>query len=147
MGLTLIRKSSSSPSRRRPKVALVLAGGAVSGGAFKVGGLKALNDFMVDRKVTDLDIYVGLSGGSILATSLAGGISPDEMIEVLHGTSKRFDQLRPIDFYQPNLREFASRPAKFWFDLCTYLPSVTLDFARGLAGFPEAVGPSFRKFV
>ena len=147
MGLTLIRKSNSSPARRRPKVALVLAGGAVSGGAFKVGGLKALNDFMVDRKVTDLDIYVGLSAGSILATSLAGGISPDEMIEVLHGTSKRFDQLRPIDFYQPNLREFASRPAKFWFDLCTYLPSVTLDFARGLPGFPEAVGPSFRRFV
>lgn len=147
MGLTLIRKSSSSPTRRRPKVALVLAGGAVSGGAFKVGGLKALNDFLVDRKVTDLDIYVGLSAGSILATSLAGGISPDEMIEVLHGTSKRFDQLRPIDFYQPNLREFASRPAKFWFDLWTYLPSVTLDFARGLPGFPTAVGPSLRRFV
>jgi len=147
LGLTLIRKSSSSPTRRRPKVALVLAGGAVSGGAFKVGGLKALNDFLVDRKVTDLDIYVGLSAGSILATSLAGGISPDEMIEVLHGTSKRFDQLRPIDFYQPNLREFASRPAKFWFDLWTYLPSVTLDFARGLPGFPTAVGPSLRRFV
>ncbi len=147
MGLTLIRKSSSTPARRKPKVALVLAGGAVSGGAFKVGGLKALNDFLVDRKMTDIDIYVGLSAGSLLATSLAGGISPDEMIEVLQGTSKRFDQLRPIDFYQPNLQEFASRPAKFWFDLLTYMPSVTLDFARGLPGFPEAVGPSLRSFL
>ena len=39
VGLTLIRKSAGRPPRRNPKVALVLAGGAVSGGAFKVGGL------------------------------------------------------------------------------------------------------------
>jgi hypothetical protein len=26
----------------------------VSGGAFKVGGLKALNDFLVERKITDM---------------------------------------------------------------------------------------------
>ena len=76
MGLTLIRKSGVARPKRAPKVALVLAGGAVSGGAFKVGGLKALNDFLVDRKVTDVDMYVGLSAGSILAASLAGGISP-----------------------------------------------------------------------
>jgi predicted acylesterase/phospholipase RssA len=147
MGLTLIRKSDSARPKRNPKVALVLAGGAVSGGAFKVGGLKALNDYLVDRRVTDVDMYVGLSAGSILAASLAGGISPDEMIEVLQGTSKRFKQLRPIDFYNPNLAEFVSRPAKLVYDLCTYLPSVSLDFARGLPGLPDAVGPSIRDFA
>ena len=46
MGLTLIRKSDDAPRKRDPKIALVLAGGAVSGGAFKVGGLKALNDYL-----------------------------------------------------------------------------------------------------
>ena len=147
MGLTLIRKSDAAHPKRNPKVALVLAGGAVSGGAFKVGGLKALNDFLVDRKITDVDMYVGLSAGSILAASLAGGISPDEMIEVLHGTSKRLDQLRPIDFYNPNLEEMVSRPAKFVYDLCAYLPSISIDFARGLPGLPEAMGPALREFV
>jgi NTE family protein len=147
VGLTLIRKSDSAHPKRHPKVALVLAGGAVSGGAFKVGGLKALNDFLVDRKITDVDMYVGLSAGSILAASLAGGISPDEMIEVLHGTSKRLDQLRPIDFYNPNLQEFVARPAKFVYDLCAYLPSITVDVARGIPGLPEAVGPALREFV
>jgi len=147
VGLTLIRKSDAAHPKRDPKVALVLAGGAVSGGAFKVGGLKALNDFLVDRKITDIDMYVGLSAGSILAASLAGGISPDEMIEVLHGTSKRLDQLRPIDFYNPNLEEMASRPAKFVYDLCSYLPSISIDFARGLPGLPEAMGPALRQFV
>ena len=73
LGLTLIRKSDGAPRKRKPKIALVLAGGAVSGGAFKVGGLKALDDFLVDRKIIDLDLYVGLSAGSLLAVSLAGG--------------------------------------------------------------------------
>ena len=69
MGLTLVRRGDGPP-KKDPKIALVLAGGAVSGGAFKVGGLKALDDFLVGRGVTDLDVYVGLSAGSLLAVPL-----------------------------------------------------------------------------
>ena len=76
MGLTLIRKSDGTRRKRNPRVALVLAGGAVSGGAFKVGGLKALDDFLSGRRITDLDMYVGISAGSILAASVASGITP-----------------------------------------------------------------------
>jgi NTE family protein len=147
VGLTLIRKSDAAHPKKNPRIALVLAGGAVSGGAFKVGGLKALNDFFVDRKITDLDIYVGLSAGAILGTSLAAGVTPDEMIKVLDGTSTRLDQLRPLDFYSPNFAEFVSRPAKFTYDLFTYLPGVAADLARGLPGLPDAVGPALRDFV
>jgi len=147
VGLTLIRKGDTAARKRNPKVALVLAGGAVSGGAFKVGGLKALDDFLVGRRMTDMDIYVGLSAGSILAVSLAGGITPDEMIKVLEGTSRRFDQLRPYDFYNPNFREFASRPAKLAYDLGAYLPSIAWDFTRGLPGLPDAVGPALRRLL
>jgi NTE family protein len=147
LGLTLIRKSRNTEPKQDPVVALVLAGGAVSGGAFKVGGLKALDDFLVGRKITELDTYVGLSAGALLAASLAAGITPDEMIKVLDGTSTRFDQLRPVDFYRPNFREFAERPAKFLYDLSTYLPSVGLDFARALPRLPDAVGPVVREFA
>ncbi|HXK25974.1 MAG TPA: patatin-like phospholipase family protein [Myxococcota bacterium] len=147
VGLTLIRKSEGSSQKKNPRIALVLAGGAVSGGAFKVGGLKALNDFFVERKVTDMDIYVGLSAGAILGASLAAGITPDEMIKVLDGTSTRLDQLRPFDFYHPNWGEFVNRPAKFAYDLLTYMPSIASDFARGVPGLPDAVGPAAREFV
>ncbi len=147
MGLTLIRKGGNRPRKRDPVVALVLAGGAVSGGAFKVGGLKALNDFLVGRKITELDMYVGLSAGALLSASLAAGITPDEMIKVLDGTSTRFEQLRPIDFYNPNLREFAIRPARFAYDVATFLPSIGLDFARALPDLPASVGPAVRKFA
>jgi predicted acylesterase/phospholipase RssA len=147
VGLTLIRKSDGVAPKKTPRVALVLAGGAVSGGAFKVGGLKALNDFLVERKITDMDLYVGLSAGAILGSSLSAGVTPDEMIKVLDGTSTRLDQLRPLDFYNPNFSEFAARPAKFAYDLFTYLPSIASDFARALPGLPDAVGVSARDFV
>ena len=47
MGITFVEKSE----RRRPqaKIALVLAGGAISGGAFKLGAMIALNSFLVNR--------------------------------------------------------------------------------------------------
>ena len=147
MGLTLIRKSRGARPKREPKIALVLAGGAVSGGAFKVGGLKALDDFLVGRKITDFDTYVGLSAGSLLAVALASGVSPSEMIKVLEGQSRRMDQLRPLDFYNPNWREFISRPAKLVYDLLAFLPGIGTDFVRAVPGLPEAVGAALRDFA
>jgi predicted acylesterase/phospholipase RssA len=147
LGLTLIRKSRGLPPKRNPKIGLVLAGGAVSGGAFKVGGLKALDDFFVEKRITDFDTYVGLSAGSILAVALGAGVSPSEMVRVLEGTSRRMDMLRPIDFYNLNWREFLSRPAKLVYDALAFLPGVGVDLVRALPGLPDAVSVPFAVFV
>lgn len=147
MGLTLIQRSSGLRPPKNPKIALVLAGGAVSGGAFKVGGLKALDEFLVGRKVTELDTYVGLSAGAFLATSLAAGITPDEMVEALEGTSRRIDQLRPIDFYSPNVGEVVGRAAVFGARLAGYLPGLLLDLLSVLPDLPERVGPYLRRLI
>ncbi len=146
MGLTLIRKSGAQ-RRRNPKVALVLAGGAVTGGAFKVGGLKALDDFFVDRRVTEFDTYVGLSAGAFLAAALAAGVSPNEMIRVLEGQSRHLAQLRPIDFYHPNWREFLTRPAQFAYRALTFLPATARDLLRSLPELPAAVADDARRFA
>src|SRR3990172_3906326 len=110
MGLTIVHKSDLSTRKKNPRIALVLAGGAVTGGAYKLGGLKALDDFMVNRKTTDFDVYVGLSAGSFLAAPLAGGGTPVEMLKSLEGTSADFTQLMPSDFYNLNLGEFFWKP-------------------------------------
>jgi predicted acylesterase/phospholipase RssA len=147
MGLTLIEKSSGRSRKRDAKVALVLAGGAVSGGAFKVGGLKALDDFLPGRSMTDLDIYVGLSAGSMLAACLASGVTPDELLEMLQGTSEHLEELRPLDCYNPNLAEFVQRPARLLYDLVTVLPSVAHQLTTRVAELPWALAPSVRAFV
>ncbi len=146
MGLTLIRKRKGPPPRRS-RAALVLAGGAVSGGAFKVGGLRALDDYFVDRKTTDFDLYIGLSAGSMLAVPLAGGIPPDEMIKVLEGTSSRFAQLSPLHFYNPNLREFAQRPARFARELASYGPAVVAEALAKLPALRRTLRPHLRALL
>ncbi len=147
MGLTLIQRSEGRRLPAQPKIALVLAGGAVTGGAFKVGGLKALDEFLVSHKVTELDIYVGLSAGAFLATSLSGGITPDEMIEALEGTSDRVDQLRPIDFYSPNIGEAIGRSAVFSARLAAYIPGLVLDLVSVLPELPARLGPSLQRVL
>src|SRR5205814_9118204 len=87
MGLTIVHKSDLWTRKRDPRVALVLAGGAVTGGAYKLGGLKALDDFLVNRKTNDFDIYVGLSAGAFLPAPLARGVNPVERRRPIDGTS------------------------------------------------------------
>jgi predicted acylesterase/phospholipase RssA len=128
MGLTIVHKSDLTSRKRNPRVALVLAGGAVTGGAYKLGGLKALDDFLVNRKTTDFDIYVGLSAGSFLAAPLAGGVTPVEMLKSLDGSSEDFSQLHGSDFYNLNLEEFFWKPIELLIDLVTYVPGVFYDF-------------------
>ena len=116
MGITIVQKSDLTVRKRNPRIALVLAGGAITGGGFKLGGLKALDDFLVNRKTTDFDIYVGLSAGAFLAAPLASGVTPPEMMRSLEGSSEEFTQFGPLDFYQLELsrvpREARSVPAR-----------------------------------
>jgi predicted acylesterase/phospholipase RssA len=130
MGLTIVHKGKPGPRKKNPKVALVLAGGAVTGGAFKLGALKALDDFLVNRKTTDFDVYVGLSAGAFLAAPLASGVGPAEMLRSLEGNSEYFSQFGALDFYNPNLREFAQKPIEYLIDLITYFPACVLDLIQ-----------------
>ena len=147
MGISIVQKSDLSKKKRNPKIALVLAGGAVSGGAFKVGGLKALNDFLLNRKVTEFDIYVGLSAGALLATPLAGGVSPEEMLKSLDGTSNKFTQLRPLDFYYPNYKELIGRPLRLAAQYGLFLPTLIYDLLRAIPSMPGEVYDSFTRFL
>src|SRR5262245_53036462 len=136
MGLTIVQKSDLSTRKRTGRIALVLAGGAVTGGAYKLGGLKALDDFLVNRKTTDFDTYVGLSAGAFLAAPLAGAVTPPEMLRSLDGTSEEFTYLAPLDFYQLNVKDFAGKPIEVLADLVTYFPRLFHDF---LAQTPDVV--------
>src|SRR5262245_21288416 len=86
-GITVIQKLDPSLPRLHPgKVGIVLAGGAVSGGAFKSGGLRALDEAFLRRRLpgnttrrfglNDFDVFVGLSAGSVLASVLSAGVTP-----------------------------------------------------------------------
>jgi NTE family protein len=146
VGITIIQKSDLGVRKRDAKVALVLAGGALTGGAFKLGGLKALDDFLINRKVTDFHLYVGLSAGALLGAPLAAGVTPSEMLRALDGTSVQFSRFRPGDFYHLNTQECLWKPVEYLLDVMTYMPGILLDLFADLPELMDSVRPAFNLF-
>jgi len=146
-GITVIQKRDPTVRPIRPgKVAIVLAGGAISGGSYKAGGLQALDEIFARRRgdgnvrsfgLCDFDIFVGLSAGSVLASVLSAGITPEEIVQILLGESDRYDAFHAWHFMWPNLAEEPRR-------LVTWLEKEQEILTNYLSGATsEATGEPF----
>lgn len=78
------RRKRAKGRKRPSKTALVLGGGGFTGGVYEIGALRALDLLAVNSTVNNFDVYVGTSAGSFVATMLANGVSPDEMMQVIN---------------------------------------------------------------
>ena len=147
MGITIVQKSKPRSKVGKGTKALILAGGAVTGGSFKAGGLKALNDYFVNFSVNDFDIYVGISSGSLLAAPLIGGISPESILKSFDGTSHHFSPLSAWHYYRPNLAELIVRPMKFFAKVAGLLPGRLVRLANRYPEWTEGLLSNIWKFL
>ena len=114
-------------SRKRPsKTALVLGGGGFTGGVYEIGALRALDLLAVNSTVNSFDTYVGTSAGSFVASMLANGVTPDEMMQVINRrVHSELEDLNLDKVLKPNYLGFARKAAM--------LPLRTLELMRNLA--------------
>nr|HPM41092.1 patatin-like phospholipase family protein [bacterium] len=129
MGITIVQKSDLARPAKGSR-ALILAGGAVTGGSFMAGGVKAFNDYLEGFGVNDFDLFVGISSGSMIAAALMGGISPESVLKSLDGTSGHFTPLTALHYYRPNFSELVSRPLRFMASLAGWLPGRIASIAE-----------------
>ncbi len=105
-------RKTTRTNRRRSKTALVLGGGGFTGGVYEIGALRAFDLLAVNRTVNDFDVYVGTSAGSFVASLLANGVTPEEMMRVLN---KRLPSpIEDVDLgtlLRPNYRAYLEKAA------------------------------------
>jgi len=104
------------PARQRQagagKLAIALAGGGPLGFFYELGALHAVSEAVEGRALTEYDVYVGVSSGSLIAAALASGFDTAAMCEMfVHDDSVLFP-FSPAILLQPALREYASRLAQ-----------------------------------
>jgi NTE family protein len=66
-------------SKRKPRIALALAGGGPLGAIHEIGALCALQESLDGIAFERLDHYVGVSAGGFIAAGLANGMTPREL--------------------------------------------------------------------
>jgi NTE family protein len=153
------RARARRPRRRRSKTALVLGGGGFTGGVYEIGALRALDLLSVNRTINQFDIYVGTSAGAFVASMVANGITPEEMMRVLN--RRLPSPIRDIDLstlLTLNYGGFLSKSLTFPFrlagvarELASNIGQVSaVDIVGGLAGgLPNGVytGRGIERYV
>jgi len=107
--LTIHQARTPGQSKSRPRTGLAIAGGGPVGAIYELGALRALDESIEGLKLHDLDVYVGVSSGALIAASLANGISTVELCRIFMGqeyASIRFD---PERLMRPAFKEYFER--------------------------------------
>ena len=116
VNLEASKEGKRTSRRRRSKTALVLGGGGFTGGVYEIGALRAFDLLAVNRTVNEFDLYVGTSAGSFVASMLANGVTPEEMMRVLN--TRLPSPIEDPDLgtmLRPNYRGFVEKAATFPF--------------------------------
>ena len=116
------------PRSSRGQFAIALAGGGPLGAFYELGALHAIQEAIIGRDLTDFDMYVGVSSGSLLAASLANGFDTTRMGAVLIEGESALVPFSPRVLLQPAIGTYLRRVSR--------LPGAMLNGAKQWADEP-----------
>lgn len=93
---------------RHGKKAISAAGGGITGIYYELGVLKCLHDAF-DADIRDFDMFLGISGGAVVTSCLANGISIDEIIAKIGDLDKTWNYRLKLSWRQLNVMEVPRR--------------------------------------
>ena len=100
------------------KVALVLAGGGITGAVYEIGALRAIDEMLVGLSVNDFDIYVGTSAGALVSSLIANGLTPNDIIQSIDNRHPEIGGFRVGDLFHANFdgyfRRLVNLPGALW---------------------------------
>ncbi|VAW40621.1 hypothetical protein MNBD_GAMMA01-1645 [hydrothermal vent metagenome] len=112
-------KGAVNPVKSNLKTGLALAGGGPLGGFYELGAICALQDSVKALNLNNLDVYVGVSSGAFLVSSLANGISTEEIANIFAFNKKAETPFNPDHFLRPAYKQFLQK--------ATDIPLVTYE--------------------
>ena len=107
--LTIHQAQSPKKKQSPTKTGLAIAGGGPVGAIYELGALRALDESIDGLKLHQLDVYVGVSSGAIIAASLANGISTVEMCRIFTGQEYASISFDPERLMRPAFKEYLER--------------------------------------
>lgn len=94
----------------RSTIGLACAGGVIEGAIYEIGALCALDEALDGADLHELDIYVGVSSGSLVGGMLASGVPARELSRaIVSESSDPSLNLEPEVLFRPAVREYAKR--------------------------------------
>ncbi len=123
----------------RAKLAIALAGGGPLGFFYQLGALHALSEAIEGRKLTEFDVYVGVSSGSLIAAALASGFDTAAMCAMFLYDESILFPFSPAILLRPALGEYARCLSRLPHVLAQIAQRCVRDPGRGV--WEAGIGP------
>ena len=110
--LTIHQANTPNQIQFRGKTGLAIAGGGPVGAIYELGTLRALDESINGLRLHELDVYVGVSSGALIAGGLANRIPTAELCRIFLNKDYASLKFQPENFLQPAYREYFERATK-----------------------------------
>lgn len=126
--LTIHQALAPNQTQAQAKTGLAIAGGGPVGAIFELGALRALDESIDGLRLHELDVYVGVSSGAIIAACLANGITTVEMCRIFMGQEYASLSFDPEHLMRPAYKEYFRR--------VSMLPAILVDSLLNMIRHP-----------